>query len=304
MKKIVSSLICILLMCVLFAGCSGFDGPLAIEFSNDSVSVSVGSTSSLSVIYTPTDVENKKLVWSSSDETVATVSDGKVTGVSSGEATITAVTEEGVKATCTVSVKDIGVTKVVLSSKSVGLKEGDKTSLTAKVYPAEATQDVEWSSSDPSVVYVDSDGNINALKGGSSTITATSFDGKEGTCLVKVAEKETTTKKEDTTKVIVVKPDVGGSAYYYENPNYYDSEYIFPSSDYVLLDETDVDGCSKETIQMGINEIYARHGRKFSSSSVSSYFESKSWYSVNPNYSDSMITDIEKKNIDFLAKYR
>lgn len=84
-----------------------------------------------------------------------------------------------------------------------------------------------------------------------------------------------------------------------------DGSYILPQSSERLLTDSDVDGMSYDDMQMAINEIYARHGRKFSSQSVQSYFDEQSWYqgTVEPeDFSDSVFSQIEGENVLFLLK--
>ncbi len=89
-----------------------------------------------------------------------------------------------------------------------------------------------------------------------------------------------------------------------------DGEYIFPDSNTRYLTDSDVAGMDKATIRLGINEIYARHGRAFETVDLNEYFSSKSWYT--PMYSadefapmeSSVFNDYEKKNIEFLAAIR
>ena len=88
------------------------------------------------------------------------------------------------------------------------------------------------------------------------------------------------------------------------------SEYILPYSDTRYLTEGDVAGLSEDEIRIALNEIYARHGRKFQSEDLNTHFSSKSWY--EPKYSaeefsaieSSIMNDYEKKNIEFLAEIR
>ena len=95
----------------------------------------------------------------------------------------------------------------------------------------------------------------------------------------------------------------------YENQEGEDreDEYIFAQSDHEYLNEQDIIGKSKETIQQAINEIYARHGRVFQKSDVAAYFASKSWYYPIQGKTDDQIVaefnSYEKANVDFLAKY-
>lgn len=97
----------------------------------------------------------------------------------------------------------------------------------------------------------------------------------------------------------------------YNNGNSYsdsrNSEYLISDSDKRVIDESDLNGLSSSDIQMAINEIYARHGRLFQDSTIQAYFNEKSWYYGNippEEFSDNMLSEIEKKNIQQLAQWR
>lgn len=100
------------------------------------------------------------------------------------------------------------------------------------------------------------------------------------------------------------------------------SDYLCSYSSDRLLTDSDVEGYLNANyseynfpeginiIQMIINEIYAKHGYEFTDSKLSAYFSNKTWYKSNTNkvndmnaVSDSM-SEIEKKNVDFLNSYR
>ena len=84
-----------------------------LTLSQSSAEVSVGKTLTLTCTIEPTDATNKELIWSSSDETIATVdAQGVVTGVKAGPVTITVASESNpsVTATCTVIV--VGETSI------------------------------------------------------------------------------------------------------------------------------------------------------------------------------------------------
>lgn len=89
-----------------------------------------------------------------------------------------------------------------------------------------------------------------------------------------------------------------------------ESEYMIPYSNTQYLTEKDVAELSNDEIRIAINEIYARHGRKYETEDLNAYFSSKSWY--EPKYSaeefseieDSVLNDYEKKNIEILAAVR
>ncbi len=81
--------------------------------------------------------------------------------------------------------------------------------------------------------------------------------------------------------------------------------YILAESSQRALTEGDVSGMSYDDMQMAINEIYARHGRKFGSSGIQSYFESQPWYqgSVEPEqFNESVFSYTEQQNIQFLLQ--
>ena len=85
------------------------------------------------------------------------------------------------------------------------------------------------------------------------------------------------------------------------------SEYILYGSNYLLLEESDLYGLSENECRIARNEIYARHGRKFSSDDLQSYFNKRSWYYgyINPDdFDDSnWLNDIEKANIKLIKEY-
>lgn len=84
-------------------------------------------------------------------------------------------------------------------------------------------------------------------------------------------------------------------------------DYILPSSSTKLLTNSDIAGLSLKELNYAKNEIYARHGRKFDSNELRTYFESKSWYEgrysaadFDNNYSAELLSDTERKNAEFL----
>lgn len=85
------------------------------------------------------------------------------------------------------------------------------------------------------------------------------------------------------------------------------SGYILPNSSSVLVTEADLAGKSAYQLRLARNEIYARHGRKFSSSTLQNYFNSCSWYSVNANYNysndNANLNSIEQANVKFIKNY-
>ena len=78
----------------------------SVTLNTTSLEVEVGQSQTLTATISPSDAENQKVIWSTSNSAVATVSDGVVTGLRAGNATITAKSDDGGKvATCEVIVK-------------------------------------------------------------------------------------------------------------------------------------------------------------------------------------------------------
>ena len=76
-----------------------------VELDKSTIAIAKGSSSSLTATVSPSNATNKNVTWKSSDTSVATVSNGTVTGVSEGTAVITVTTVDGAKnATCIVTV--------------------------------------------------------------------------------------------------------------------------------------------------------------------------------------------------------
>ncbi len=83
-------------------------------------------------------------------------------------------------------------------------------------------------------------------------------------------------------------------------------DYIIPDSSSRYLSYDDIRGMSDHTLMLARNEIYARHGRIFNDEEIRTYFESKSWYypTISPSdFSESMLSDVEKANIAFIKSY-
>lgn len=163
----------------------------SVSLSSTSIALTETETFQLTATVNPSNATDKTVTWSSSKTSVATVSsNGLVTAVKEGSATITA--KAGDKtATCTVTVakKVIAVSSVTLNKTSLSLTEQDTFQLTATVNPSNATdKTVTWTSSNYSIATVDQNGIVTAVAAGSATITAQAGD-KIATCTVTVNKK-------------------------------------------------------------------------------------------------------------------
>ena len=174
--------------------------PVAVDgvtLDESSITLVVGGNQTLVATVTPADADDKSVTWSSSNSAVATVTDGVVTAVSPGTATVTVTTVDGgYTATCQVTVEaaEVHVTGVSLDRSEMTLVEGQTGSLVATVSPGNATnKSVTWSVDDDSVVNVDQNGLVTAVSPGTAIVTVTTVDGGyTATCQVTVEERAVT----------------------------------------------------------------------------------------------------------------
>ena len=147
-----------------------------VTLNKTTTTLLVGATESLTATVAPEIATNKNVTWSSSNTAVATVSNGVVTGVSVGTATITVTTEDGSKtAECTITVTYAPATSITISGNNSLVVGGATSQLTATVAPAGANQAVTWSSGSTSVATVNATtGVVTAVAPGTAVITATS----------------------------------------------------------------------------------------------------------------------------------
>lgn len=166
----------------------------SITLESEQVNIPINRFTVLKTAIEPQDAGNKTLEWSSSDESVATVTkDGKVTGVSRGEAQITARATDGsgIEVSCRVTVVVPVQTVTISGQKAFNLPVGVTRFLTAKAEPMDAdVKDVIWSSSNEKVAVVNENGEVSAIAKGIAMITAAAADGSNVNAAVKVSVDE------------------------------------------------------------------------------------------------------------------
>lgn len=129
---------------------------------------------------TPDDATRKNIIWTSSDESVAKVIKGNVTGIAPGTATITATTQDGgFTDSCEVEVWSTPVEGITIEDKLVNVIVGDTAAaVNFEIQPANASEKaVVWSSSNESIAKVSEDGAVYGVSTGVATIYATTVDG-------------------------------------------------------------------------------------------------------------------------------
>ena len=185
MKNLKSNLVkCALALMVLAAFSLPAEAKSTPKISKKKITITVGSKKKLKVKGT-----TKKVKWSSSKKSVATVTKkGVVKGKKKGTATITAKVGSK-KLKCKVTVK----AAPKLNKKSVTLKVGKTYKLKVK----NTTKKVTWTSSKKSVATVSKTGKVTAKKKGTATITA-KVGSKKLKCKVTVKKASSTSS---STKV-------------------------------------------------------------------------------------------------------
>ncbi|MCR5289290.1 MAG: YARHG domain-containing protein [Treponema sp.] len=69
------------------------------------------------------------------------------------------------------------------------------------------------------------------------------------------------------------------------------------------LTDSDLKDLDKAQLRLMRNAVYARHGRTFKSVDLQSLWECYTWYKKNPDYSDALLTETDKYNIELIQKY-
>lgn len=149
----------------------------------------VGKTVTLKITLRDVKKSDSALTWSSSNESVATVSQkGVVTAVRDGETIITAKTVSGLTAKCRVIVKN-PTRDIYLNFSSTLLFVDETISLVATTVPENTTDTMTWTSSDEEVAMVDATGVVTGIQPGEAIIMVTTSSGKSAECLITVEEK-------------------------------------------------------------------------------------------------------------------
>lgn len=171
-----------------------YEHTVGIRFETEQARVRKGGRLTLAAVAQPEGKTDGRLVWSSSDGSVASVDEeGVVSGKSKGEAVITVTAVDGgYTAECRVRVYQ-PVTELRMDNRSVTVDTGDDIQLTATILPYDAdNKSIVWSSDNPDVADVNGKGVVTGVKAGQTVIRATSEDeGISDFCVVTVNQPVT-----------------------------------------------------------------------------------------------------------------
>ena len=152
--------------------------PTSLSLNAEEVEIMIDETYTLFINAAVPSEAVKDVTWSSSNEEIATVVDGEVTGVAFGECTVTATStlDENVSVSASISVTKKLAEGINLKDTKATLDIGEEFTIEATVAPETADQSVAFESNNTEIATVDESGLVTAVASGSTTITVTSKD--------------------------------------------------------------------------------------------------------------------------------
>ena len=169
-----------------------------INLSLDKTTINKNESEKLKIEILPEEAKDQKITFSSSNSNIISVDQsGNIFGVSSGEATITATAENGVKGSITLNVYS-KVEEIKLDIENLTLQEGESYNLKATIYPEDATnKNITFDSENNDIATVNQSGKITAIKEGTTKITVTSQESQN-------AQNDENKQREKNTKNNVI----------------------------------------------------------------------------------------------------
>ena len=183
-----------------------------VKLSFTTLTQKIGTSFTLVATIEPANATNKTVTWSSSNSTVASVTNmGVVQAKAAGTADITVTTADGgYTATCsfTVTTEDVPLTGLKVTPAETHIKVGQAGTLNVKYEPVTAThKEVAWETSDAAIVTVDQDGNIKGVAVGEATITVASKTNASIKATCKVIVDPATAVEDAVFASVVIAPN-------------------------------------------------------------------------------------------------
>lgn len=159
-------------------------GPSVISLDKE-YHIGVGGIKDLNMQISPSSVTYQDLIFTSSDESVATVEAGIVKGIAKGEANITIKGLNGYEVQTKIIVSGVADTKIEILKEDFSMHVNEIVGLKVRFTPTYVTDNsVIWSSSDETIATVTQNGVVTALKEGTVQITGTSANGNKDTITI------------------------------------------------------------------------------------------------------------------------
>ena len=161
------------------------------DISTSKVSVNVGESSSVKSIVLPENATNKKLIWKSANEKIATVNNGMIYGKSEGTTMISVTADKtNITKSILVIVNAVPLKSIKLNEENVEIGAESQVQLIVSYNPKNATyKSIKWSSSNPKIAVVNNKGLVTTLHKGSTIITAKASNGLTAKCKITVTNE-------------------------------------------------------------------------------------------------------------------
>ncbi|WP_172254109.1 Ig-like domain-containing protein [Saccharibacillus deserti] len=159
---------------------NGYIAASGASFAQAQYEVATGRDIDTSLNFQPADATDRSAVYSSADESIATVdAAGRVHGVSPGTTVITAQPDEPIPAAeTTVVVADVPATGITIQPLPGPIPTGSRILLQATIEPEDTTEaELQWSSADESIATVDRYGEVTGVSPGQTTLSVASVNG-------------------------------------------------------------------------------------------------------------------------------
>ncbi len=168
----------------------------SIYLNYESITLNEGVNTTLVASFSPAYATNQNLKWTTTNSDVVSVdSYGNISCLATGQATITAESEDGgYTSSCLITVVPaVRVSGITLDKEEAIVAYEGSIQLNATINPEDATnQKIIWTSSDEGVAVVNTKGKVTGVGHGEAVITATTEDGGfEAKCSVRVPEYST-----------------------------------------------------------------------------------------------------------------
>lgn len=159
------------------------EAPSEITFEKENLSLGIGETVTAKADM-PGLPNLAGINYEISDDGILSYADGKLAALTAGKATVTAVTYNGIKAVCQVSVSN--APESLSYNGDITMCIGRSKELRPSVPDGCAASSIIYQSSNPDIVKIEANGNATAIAEGEADITATAYNGVSAVCHVLV----------------------------------------------------------------------------------------------------------------------